>query len=98
MPVEILSYRNQDERDAHAEIEANMDRAAAIVSAAFVDDRLSVALKSRLHNDKKTIDDMFNHSGPLGSFSAKINLAFLIGMFSKEAIHDLHIIREVSIN
>jgi hypothetical protein len=95
MPVEILSYRNQDERDAHAEIEASFDRAAAIVSAAFVDDRLTAALKSRLHYDKKIIDSMFNPSGPLGSFSARINLAFLIGMLSKKSTEDLHIIREV---
>jgi Mannitol repressor len=95
MAVEILSYRNQDQRDAHDEIEASSDRAAAIVSAAFLDDQLTVALKSRLHQDKRIIDDMFDQSGALGTFSAKINLAFLIGMFSKEAIQDLHIIRKV---
>jgi DNA-binding MltR family transcriptional regulator len=38
---------------------------------------------------------MFDPSGPLGSFSTKIVLAFLIGMFTKESTQDLHIIREV---
>ena len=47
MSVEVLTYRNQDEKDAHAEIVASPDRVAAIVSAAFVDDKLAVALKAR---------------------------------------------------
>jgi hypothetical protein len=95
MPVEILSYRNQDEKDAHAEIDTSTDRAAAIVSAAFLDDRLAAALKARLHHNKNITDKMFDPSGPLGSFSAKIDLAFLIGMFTKDSIDDLHIIRNV---
>jgi DNA-binding MltR family transcriptional regulator len=95
MPVEILSYRNQDERDAHAEIEESFDRAAALVSAAFVDERLTAALKARFHQDKKVMKAMFDPGGPLGSFSAKIDLAFLVGMLSKEAIQDLHIIRKI---
>jgi hypothetical protein len=95
MPVEVLSYRNQDEKDAHAEIVASPDRVAAIVSAAFVDDKLATALKARVHQDKDIIERMFNHAGPLGSFSAKIDFALLIGVLSKEAVEDLHTIRKV---
>jgi DNA-binding MltR family transcriptional regulator len=95
MPVEVLSYRNQDEKDAHAEILESPDRVAAIVSAAFVDDRLAAALKARMHHDKDITERMFHHAGPLGTFSAKIDFAFLIGMFSKEAVQDLHTIRQV---
>lgn len=95
MPAQVWSYRNQDENDAHVEIEGSPDRIAAIVSAAFVDDRLAAALKARLHNDKKITEKMFDFAGPLGTFSARINLAFLIGMFSKDAVRDLHIIRDV---
>jgi DNA-binding MltR family transcriptional regulator len=95
MPVEVLSYRNQDEKDAHAEIEASPDRVAAIVSAAFVDDKLAVALKARVHHDKDITERLFSHSGALGTFSAKIDFAFMIGMFSKEAVEDLHTIRKV---
>jgi hypothetical protein len=94
MPVQMWVHRNEDEKNAHAEIETSSDRVAAIVSAAFLDDRLAAALKARLYHDKKITDKMFG-SGPLGTFSARIDLAFLIGMFSTDAVNDLHAIRTV---
>jgi hypothetical protein len=80
---------------AFIDIDESGDRAAAIVAAAFVEDQLAIALKKRLHQDDKIMDDTFRSSGPLGSFAAKINLAFLIGLCSKEACRELHTIRAI---
>lgn len=95
MPTVLWSHRSPEEKEAHKEIERSSDRAAAILSAAFVEDRLSDALKARLHQDKKITEEMFRPSGPLGSFSSKIGLAFMIGMLSKETVTDLYIIKDV---
>jgi hypothetical protein len=81
--------------DAFSEIDRSDDRAAAIVAAAFLDDHLTIALKTRLHQDEEILKDFFRPSGPLGSFSAKIDLAFLIGLCSRETCKELHTIRDI---
>jgi hypothetical protein len=91
----LWSHRNDDEREAHREIEESHDRAAAVVAAAFVEDRLATALKARLHQDETITDNMFRSSGPLGTFKAKIDLAYLVGLCSKQAHSDLEIIRRI---
>ena len=82
-------------QNAISEIDKSSDRAAAIVASAFVEEHLAIALKARLHQDGELITTMFRSSGPLGSFSAKINLAFLIGFCSQKARKDLDTIREI---
>jgi hypothetical protein len=94
-PYSIWSHRNASEKEAHAEIENSSDRAAAVLGAAFIDDRLTEAIKARFHQDKKVLERLFGHAGALSTFSAKIDVAFSIGMLSKEAIEDLHVIRKV---
>jgi hypothetical protein len=81
--------------DAFSDIDKSNDRAAAIVAAAFLEDHLAIALKERFHEDKKTIEDTFRSNGPLGSFAAKIDMAFLIGLCSKDARDELHTIRTI---
>jgi hypothetical protein len=80
---------------AFGDIDTSSDRAAAIVAAAFLEDHLAIALKRRFHEDKKTIEDTFRNSGPLGNFAAKIDMAFLIGLCSKTACDELHTIRTI---
>lgn len=63
------------------EIERSSDRAKAIVSAAFIDEEIKEQIQSRLRNDKTTINKLFKGSGPLGSFSARIDMAYLMGIF-----------------
>jgi hypothetical protein len=95
------AWHNKNEVDQEAlqsafiDIDNSNDRAAAIVAAAFVDDHLAIALKRRFHQDEKILNETFRSSGPLGSFSAKINLAFLVGLCSKETCKELDTIREI---
>jgi DNA-binding MltR family transcriptional regulator len=81
--------------EACSDIDQSADRAAAIVAAAFLEDHLAIALKKRFHKDEKILNEIFRSSGPLGSFSAKINMAFLIGICSQEACKDLHTIKDI---
>lgn len=78
-----------------AEIEKQTDRGAAIVGAAWVEEALLAALHSFLEHDKSAWDRLFRKSGPLSSFSAKIDLSRLLGMTSSAITSDLHIVRDV---
>lgn len=71
-------------RSAIAEIEQlNSDRAAAIVGAAIVETDLRNAIEARLQKvEQKFIDNFFGMDGPMGSFSVKINLGYLLGIYN----------------
>jgi DNA-binding MltR family transcriptional regulator len=81
--------------DAIDEVAKASDRAMAIVACALVDDQLFELLKRSLHDDTEVIDDMFGGLRPLATFSAKINLAYLIGLISERVFKDLHTIRKI---
>jgi hypothetical protein len=77
------------------EINDQSDRAAAIVAASFLEDRLAALLKVSMRDDPKVIRDMFGGHGPLGTFSAKIDLGFLINLYDERQHRVLHRIRTV---
>jgi hypothetical protein len=71
------------------------DRAVAIVVGSMMEVRLQRAMLSKLHRDEKIEKRLYHASGPLGSFSAKIDLAFQIGLLSKDAHDDLVILKNI---
>lgn len=77
------------------EIENQTDRGAAIIGVAWVEEELHAAIQSVLEKDKTAWDRLFSKSGPLSSFSAKIDLARLLRMVSETVRGDLHIIRDI---
>jgi DNA-binding MltR family transcriptional regulator len=77
------------------EIEAASDRTAAIVTAAILEDHLETSLKIRMHQDDKMLEETFRSSGPLGSFAAKIRMAYLLGLISKKAAKELETIKRI---
>jgi hypothetical protein len=79
-----------------AEIEEDSDRSAGIVAAAFVEDQLTHLLKSRLrYEDEKIMREMFRSRGPLGTFSAKIDMGYLMRLYSEEARRELETIKDI---
>lgn len=77
------------------EIETQSDRGAAIIGAAWVEEELQAAIESGVEADKSASDRLFRRSGPVSSFSAKIDLARFLGILSAVVASDLHIIRDV---
>lgn len=75
------------------------DRAVGIVVASIVEIHLTDLIKSALlpnpiSYDGESVDRrMFQSSGPLGAFSAKIKLSYLMGLVSEEAYRDLENMR-----
>lgn len=75
------------------------DRAAAIVTFAFLDETLTEALQSYLHNYKHKGEDirqtLFRGAGPLATFSARRRLAYLLGLFGPETYADLERLAQI---
>lgn len=98
----IIFYHGEGDKripsDVFDQIEKDSDRAAGIVAAAVVEQRLAEFIQSRFPESKlaaRLITKLFNSTSPLGSFSAKIDAAYLFGYISEEAQSDLQIIKEV---
>jgi hypothetical protein len=81
------------------ELEQQTDRGAAIIGAALVESLLRQALESRMRVrtllEKRTAKGLFGTMGPLSSFSAKIDLGLVLGLYSEDVRGDLHRLREV---
>jgi len=77
------------------QVEFDSDRAAGIVAGAIVDTRLEHALRSKLKNNIDVANGLFNSRGALGSFGAKIDLAYLMGILSEDSYSDLKILQKI---
>jgi Mannitol repressor len=71
------------------------DRAVALILASWVDDALTEMTKRSLVQDERVIQDMLSHIGPLGTFSSRIGLAYLIGRISRPVYENLETIRKI---
>jgi hypothetical protein len=73
------------------------DRAAAILAAIQVEAALeSVLLRKMIPLPDKEINEIFvGDSAPLSTFSAKIRMAFALGIIGPEARHDLNRLRTI---
>lgn len=70
------------------------DRAAAVLASSFMDKCLEDCLKAFLVDDP-SVEDLFTGYGPLSSFSAKIGMAFALGLINQDMKADLNYIRKV---
>jgi DNA-binding MltR family transcriptional regulator len=91
---------NELDPDVMDEVATGSPHATAIVAAAILEDHLTIVIKSRLlhkpiKKGKNPIQDMFRGGGPLGDFSNKIDLAYLLGCISAAAAAELHSIRRI---
>src|SRR5262249_31340265 len=57
--------------------------------------RLTGAIRRRWHDSGDLLDRLLKYSGPLASFSARIDVGFAIGLYGDETKSDLHILRKV---
>ncbi len=76
----MWTTRSDKDRMTIEEIERQDDRGAAILAGAYLEDRLTIAIKERLIPDTRTQNELFGGMGPLATFHAKIELAYLMGV------------------
>jgi hypothetical protein len=71
------------------------DRAAVILGAAKIDAILGELLRRILLPNPTNHDDLFDGDGPIGTFSAKIHLAYRLGIIDAAFARALHIVRRI---
>ncbi len=83
--------------DAHARsVETESDRGAIIITAAMIEDTLTQAIRSKMaHLNSKELSDLFDYSGPMGTFSAKIKSAQAIGIIDRATRSHIEVIKEM---
>jgi hypothetical protein len=84
--------RDRETTDA---IDRYDDRSAAILAASFFEDRLTRRIKARLIPDAKAQKKFLEYPGPISTFAAKIDLAYLMDIVDPGIKQRLHVIREV---
>src|SRR5215510_6480724 len=64
-------------------VQKDSDRAAGLFTAAYLDARLEELLRTYFVSDEQIADAVLDSSQPVGTFSARIDLAFLLGLLSR---------------
>ena len=85
------------------EIASQTDRGTAIIATAYLDERLKEVILAKLSQSgldmkfqEKTVRDrLLGGSGPLQSFSARIDFAAALGFLGPQAHRDAHLIRKI---
>jgi DNA-binding MltR family transcriptional regulator len=85
--MEFISFRR--------ELTKESDRGCALLAASHLEYMLEKALRKRLCGSKNHLDTLFNFNGPLGTFSGRILITYSIGLFSKNHLNDIQLIRKV---
>lgn len=70
------------------------DRGCALIAVAYIDTSLGTLLSKCFLKDK-VANDFLRSDGPLGTFSARIDAAFLLGKLSKVSRRELHLLRKI---
>jgi DNA-binding MltR family transcriptional regulator len=100
----LWSVTNDDEKVAIDELYYHAsDRAIGIVVGSIIEMRVTALLKNAMVNEDGSVkvrgetvhSRMFHSSAPLGSFSAKIQLAYLLGLLSEQAFRDLENLKDI---
>ena len=77
-------------------ISAESDRGAVLIAAALLDSALEDVLKKKLVVTPEKEDALFDGAyAPLRSFSAKIELAFRLGLIMRKTRQMLHLVRKL---
>ncbi|MEW6131271.1 MAG: transcriptional regulator [Acidobacteriota bacterium] len=71
------------------------DRGCALMAAAYLDSEIGKLLDKYFVSNNKVKEEILGNSRPLGTFSAKIDIAYLLGFIGPKAHRDLHLIRKI---
>src|SRR5262245_15222940 len=75
-------------------LDTETDRGCALVAAAYFDTALISLLRATMIEDR-TSDEFLESNGPLSSFSARIDAAYVFGLIAPLVRRDLHYIRKI---
>jgi mannitol operon repressor len=78
-----------------AEFQSETDRGAALVGAALIDERLERLLSAHLAIEDLANDLVRGNDAPLGTFSARIKMAYALGLITELEFQESNIIRRI---
>jgi hypothetical protein len=93
--IRVEAKHHNDMAHAIRTLNDESDRGAAIIGAAIMDLALTAALKEHLQKHEKIANAVFSITGPVGDFSAKIDLALLVGLVGNTMYRDLVTIKDI---
>lgn len=65
------------------------------MAAAYLDSQLEELLRLSFVKNDTVANEMMGRSKPLASFSARIDMSYLLGLITAQAHRDLHLIRKI---
>jgi mannitol operon repressor len=79
------------------ELSRESERAAALLAAGYLDHLLGEFLATHMVVAQSQVEEMLykNGNGPLGTFSARMDLAYCLGLLSVDEHRDLNLIRKI---
>ena len=89
------TIQGPDDEAILREIYQDSDRAAAIIAAAYLEDRLRDALRARLVTDEKIESQLFRGSGALAAHGTRVKLGYLLGLYDEKAMKLLNTIAKI---
>lgn len=94
-----IKLKMPDPGELTAELLGESDRASVILAASQLDDLLANAIALKMSESVEIlageVDQIFKASGPLGSFSARAEIANLFGVIDNRLFEQLYILREM---
>lgn len=92
----MKNHTPEELASAMTELDQQTDRGTAIIAAALLEHHLDEAIQARLTPlNSVLMDNLFGSRGSLGGFQAKIDMAFALGLYTKDAHRDLNTIRKI---
>ena len=71
------------------------DRGLALYATAHIDSELESVLRKKLIGSEQHLNEIFSFNGPVGTFSAKIKLAYSLGLIDKIMMDDINTLRKI---
>lgn len=94
-----MSNNEISSRDGYANFKSTLfnesDRGVALISAAALDFELGELLRGILVDNGRVANEMLAQSRPLATFSARIDMVYLLGWTSPDIRRELHFIRKI---
>jgi hypothetical protein len=90
--IEKIREEHSEFRDS---LEHETDRGACLIASSYLEYSLERLIRAKLIDEPKSIDKLFEFSGPLGTFSSRIELGYALGLIGEKAKRDLNFIRKI---
>lgn len=91
----FLQTQNEEFKKFRKALSTESDRGCALFAAAYLDVSLGQLLRCCMVQNKKVDEELFKGQAPLSTFSARIKMAYYMGLLSQSERADLEIMRSV---